>query len=80
MDRSPPRLIAVHLQNAERPRGGCTKLLTDLFGGKNFWGGLGGVARISEAVAHGWGAVPGVKSLPNIALRPLQSLGEADVA
>ena len=53
MDRSPPSLIAVHLQNAERQRGGCTKLLTDLFWGKNFWGGDDGVVRIPEAVAQG---------------------------
>jgi len=53
MDRSPLSLIAVHLQNAERQRGGCTKLLTGLFGGKNFWGGGDGVVSISEAVAHG---------------------------
>ena len=53
MDRSPLSLIAVHLQNAERQRGGCTKLLTGLFGEKNFLGGGDRVVRIFEAVAHG---------------------------
>jgi len=59
MDRSPPSLIAVHLQNVERQRGGCTKLLTELLRGKNSWGGGDGVVRISEAVAQGVGCSQG---------------------
>ena len=66
MDRSPPSLIAVHLQNAERQRGGSAKLLTELLRGKNFWGGDDEVVRISEAVAQGVGCTgPGSRAADN---------------
>ena len=41
-------------QMTER-RAGCAKLLTELFQAEIFWGGNGGVVRISEAVAQGVG-------------------------